>query len=124
MENNIEVNLNSLEKVQLICKYLSSKKAKGIVYIAVEHKTSLCDYFVVAGGSSKTQVKSLGENLEELLEKQHGLIPRRREGIREGRWAVLDYSDVIVHIFGDEERDFYRLERLWEDGENLVRYED
>ncbi len=124
MENNIEVNLNSLEKVQLICKYLSSKKAKGIVYIAVEHKTSLCDYFVVAGGFSKTQVKSLGENLEELLEKQHGLIPRRREGIREGRWAVLDYSDVIVHIFGDEERDFYNLERLWEDGENLVRYED
>ena len=124
MENNIEVNLNSLEKVQLICKYLSSKKAKGIVYIAVEHKTSLCDYFVVAGGSSKTQVKSLGENLEELLEKQHGLIPRRREGIREGRWAVLDYSDVIVHIFGDDECDFYNLERLWEDGENLVRYED
>ncbi len=123
MENNIEVNLNSLEKVQLICKYLSSKKAKGIVYIAVEHKTSLCDYFVVAGGSSKTQVKSLGENLEELLEKQHGLIPRRREGIREGRWAVLDYSDVIVHIFGDEERDFYNLERLWEDGENLTRYD-
>ena len=124
MENNIEVNLNKKKKVQLICKYLSSKKAKGIVYIAVEHKTSLCDYFVVAGGSSKTQVKSLGENLEELLEKQHGLIPRRREGIREGRWAVLDYSDVIVHIFGDEERDFYNLERLWEDGENLVRYED
>ncbi|MDE6505290.1 MAG: ribosome silencing factor [Clostridia bacterium] len=124
MENKIETNFNSLEKVQLICKYLSSKKAKGIVYIAVEHKTSLCDYFVVAGGSSKTQVKSLGENLEELLEKQHGLIPRRREGIREGRWAVLDYGDVIVHIFGDEERDFYNLERLWEDGENLVRCED
>ena len=116
--------MTSKEKALLICEYLSSKKAKGIVYIAVEHKTSLCDYFVVAGGSSKTQVKSLGENLEELLEKQHGLTPRRREGIREGRWAVLDYADVIVHIFGDEERDFYNLERLWEAGENLVRYED
>ena len=44
--------------------------------------------------------------------------------MREGRWAVLDYSDVIVHIFGDEERDFYNLERLWEDGENLIKYED
>lgn len=108
----------------MICSFLSSKKAKGIVYIAVEHKTSLCDYFVVAGGSSKTQVKALGENLEEFLDKQHSLKPRRSEGVREGRWAVLDYADVIVHIFGDEERDFYNLERLWEDGENLVRYED
>ena len=116
--------MTSKEKVLLICEYLSSKKAKGIVYIAVEHKTSLCDYFVVTGGPSKTQVKALGENLEEMLEKSHSLTPRRREGIREGRWAVLDYADVIVHIFGDEERDFYNLERLWEDGENLVRYED
>ena len=116
--------MTSKEKALLICEYLSSKKAKGIVYIAVEHKTSLCDYFVVAGGSSKTQVKSLGENLEELLERQHGLTPRRREGVREGRWAVLDYEDVIVHIFNDEERDFYRLERLWEDGKNLTKYED
>lgn len=116
--------MTSKEKTLLICEYLSSKKAKGIVYIAVEHKTSLCDYFVVAGGSSKTQVKSLSENLEEMLEKQHGITPRRMEDIREGRWAVLDYADVIVHIFGDEERDFYNLERLWEDGENLIRYEN
>lgn len=116
--------LDSRQKVQLICETLSSRKACDIVYIAVEEKTSLCDYFVIAGGRSKTQVKSLAENLEEILEKKHGLTPRRREGVREGRWAVLDYSDVIVHIFGGEERDFYRLERLWEDGANLVRYED
>lgn len=115
--------MTSKEKALLICKYLSAGKAKGIVYIAVEHKTSICDYFVVAGGSSKTMVKSLGENLDEKLEKEYGLTPRRKEGIREGRWAVLDYADVIVHIFGDEERDFYNLERLWEDGENLIRYE-
>jgi len=116
--------MTSLEKTLEICKFLSSKKAKGIVYIAVENKTSLCDYFVVAGGTSKTHVKSLAENLEEMLEKQHNLTPRRRDGVREGRWAVLDYADVIVHVFGDEERDFYNLERLWEDGENLIKYED
>lgn len=116
--------MTSLEKTLEICKLLSSKKAKGIVYIAVENKTSLCDYFVVAGGTSKTHVKSLAENLEEMLEKQHCLTPRRSDGLREGRWAVLDYADVIVHIFGDEERDFYNLERLWEDGENLVKFED
>ena len=116
--------MTSKEKTLLICNFLSSKKAKGIVYLGVENKTSLCDYFVIAGGSSKTHVKSLAENLDEKLEKEQGLVPKRKDGIREGRWAVLDYSDVIVHIFGDEERDFYSLERLWEDGENLVHYED
>ena len=116
--------MTSLEKTQIICKILSAKKAKGIVYLAVESKTSLCDYFVICGGSSKTQVKSLAENLDEKLEKEHGLTPRRFEGVKEGRWAVLDYADVIVHIFGDQERDFYNLERLWEDGQNLVHFED
>lgn len=116
--------MTSLEKTQIICKILSSKKAKGIVYLAVSDKTTLCDYFVICGGSSKTQVKSLAENLDEKLEKEYGLTPRRFEGVREGRWAVLDYADVIVHIFGDQERDFYNLERLWEDGQNLVHYED
>ncbi len=116
--------MTSQETVQLICKCLSQRKAKGIVYIGVKEKSSLCDYFVVAGGSSKTQVKALAEHLEEKLEKEYGLVPRRCEGVNEGRWAVLDYADVIVHIFGDEERDFYNLERLWSDGENLVKYED
>ena len=116
--------MDSKEKTLLICELLSQKKAKGIVYISVEQKTSLCDYFVVAGGSSKTQVKSLAENLEEKFKKEYNLTPRRVDGVREGRWAVIDYGDVIVHVFGDEERDFYNLERLWEDGENLVRYED
>lgn len=116
--------MTSKEKTNLICKILSDRKAVGIVYIAVENKTSLCDYFVIAGGRSKTQVKTLAENLEEKLKKEYEIIPRRTEGIQGGRWAVLDYADVIVHLFGDEERDFYRLERLWEDGENLTRYEE
>ena len=116
--------MTSKEKTNLICKILSDRKANNIVYIAVEDKTSLCDYFVIAGGRSKTQVKSIAENLEEKLKKEYDLTPRRREGVQGGRWAVLDYADVIVHLFGDEERDFYRLERLWEDGSNLTHYED
>jgi ribosome-associated protein len=62
--------------------------------------------------------------LEEKLSKEYEIDPRRREGVREGRWAVLDYSDVIVHVFCDDARDFYHLERLWESGNNLIRYED
>lgn len=116
--------MTSNEKTQKICKALSDKKAYGIVYIDVESKTSLCDYFIICSGRSSTQVKSLAENLEEKMEKEFALVPRRREGVREGRWAVLDYEDVIVHIFNDEERDFYHLERLWEDGKNLTKFED
>lgn len=116
--------MTSKEKCLLICRLLSDKKAGDIVYIDVSEKTSLCDYFIVCSGRSSTQVKSLADNLEEKLEKEYGEMPRRREGVREGRWAVVDYADVIVHIFSDEERDFYNLERLWEDGKNIVRYTD
>lgn len=116
--------MTSKEKTNLICKILSDKKANDIVYLDVENKTSLCDYFVIAGGRSKTQVKSLAENLEEKLKREYELSPRRVEGAQGGRWVVLDYADVIVHLFGDEERDFYHLERLWEDGVNLKKYED
>ncbi len=116
--------MTSKEKCLTICNILSSKKAGNIVYIDVAEKTSLCDYFIVCSGRSTTQVKALAENLEEKLEKEHGEIPRRKEGVREGRWAVVDYADVIVHIFSDEERDFYNLERLWENGKNIVRYTD
>lgn len=116
--------MTSLEKTKLICKILSDKKASNIVFIEVTEKTSLCDYFIIAGGRSTTQVKSISENLEEKLEKEYGITPRRAEGIKGGRWSVLDYADVIVHVFNDEERDFYNLERLWEDGKNLTKYED
>ncbi len=116
--------MTSKEKCLTVCSLLSAKKAGDIVYIDVAEKTSLCDYFIVCSGRSTTQVRALAENLEEKLEKDYGEIPRRKEGLRDGRWAVLDYADVIVHIFNDEERDFYNLERLWEDGKNIVRYAD
>ena len=109
-----------LELTQEIGRYLSSKKAEDILLIDVREKTTLCDYFVIASGRNTTQVRALCENLEEHLSKQ-GLEPRRTEGVREGRWAVLDYGDVVVHIFNDESRLFYHLERLWAEGENTRR---
>ncbi len=115
--------MTSKEKVLAICKILSEKKGENIVYIDVADKSSLCDYFVIAGGRSSTAVRALSENLEEKMEKDYGEIPSRKDGGREGRWNVLDYTDVIVHIFNDEMRDFYNLESLWENGTNLNRYE-
>ncbi len=107
--------MENIKTVDFICEYLSGKKAYDIVKINVAEKTVLADYFVIASGRSTTQVRSLAENLEEALEER-GVTVKRREGVREGRWAVLDYGNVI-HIFNDEQRLFYHLERLWGEGE-------
>ncbi len=115
--------MESFELTQQICKFLSSKKAEDILTVDVREKTVICDYFVICSGRSTTQVKALCENLEEHLSKA-GLEPRRTEGVREGRWGVMDYGDVIVHVFNDESRLFYHLERLWDEGNNVSRFED
>ena len=127
MENEEKKNANeatSKELAQAICLALSAKKAKDIATVYVREKSSLCDYFVIASGTSSTQVRAMGEYVEEQMEKQLSLSPVREEGMRDGRWSVLDYGDVIVHIMQDETRLFYHLERLWADGGNLEKYED
>ena len=102
---------------------LLAEKAEDILIIDVTEKTTLCDFFVIASGHSSTQVKALCDHVEEKLSAE-GVEPRRTEGTREGRWGVIDYGDVIVHIFNDESRLFYHLERLWQDGENATSYKD
>lgn len=127
MENEEKKNANeatSKELAQAICLALSAKKAKDIATVYVREKSSLCDYFVIASGTSSTQVRAMGEYVEEQMEKQFSLSPVREEGMRDGKWSVLDYGDVIVHIMQDETRLFYHLERLWADGGNLEKYED
>ncbi|MBE5747169.1 MAG: ribosome silencing factor [Clostridiales bacterium] len=107
-----------------VCKALADKLGKDIVAMYVREKTDLCDYFVIASGSNVPQIRAMGERVEELVEKNLGLVPTRTEGVRDGRWAVIDYGDVIVHIFNDETRLFYHLERLWKDGENFARFDE
>lgn len=113
--------MEAKEFTQKICKVLTDHKAEDVVTIDVRGKTEVADYFVVAGGRSMTHTRSLIEHVEEEMEKE-GVAPVREEGVREGRWAVIDYGDVIVHIFNDETRLFYHLESLWDDGKNLTRY--
>ena len=107
-----------------ICKAMSDKLGKDIIVLYVREKTDLCDYFVIASGSNAPQIKAMGERVEELVEKNLGLVPSRTEGVRDGRWAVLDYGDVIAHIFNDETRLFYHLERLWSNGGNLQKFDE
>ncbi len=116
--------MESYDLAKASCKVLSDKKAQDILILNIEDQTTLCSYFVIASGKSTTQVKALAENVEEALKKNYDCAPVRTEGLREGRWSVLDYGDVVVHIFNEESRLFYYLERLWDSGTNVERYED
>lgn len=102
-----------------IADILYDKKARDIVVLEVGHLTILTDYLVIATGRSAIQVKALGEEVDDRL-SEIGAKLRRKEGHNEGRWIVMDYSTVMVHIFHQEERAFYNLERLWDDGHNRV----
>ncbi|MBR5900177.1 MAG: ribosome silencing factor [Clostridia bacterium] len=114
-------NLDSKEFAVKVCNALTDRKAQDVVIIDVKGKTDVADYLVVAGGRSMTQTRSLIEHVEEEMDKL-GYSPSRREGVREGRWALLDYGDVVVHIFNDETRLFYHLEALWDDGKNVTKF--
>lgn len=115
--------MNSKELANEICKILSSKKAKDIVTIEVKDMTVVTDYFVIASGGSTTQVKALFDYVEEDMEKL-GVNYKRADGINGAKWIAMDYGDVIVHIFLEETRQFYHLDRLWEKDGNVTKYED
>jgi ribosome-associated protein len=110
------------EKVLDMAKTLAAKKAEDVVVLDVKHLTIIADYFVIASGRSTTHIKSLCDELEEELAKK-GIFAKRKEGYNEARWIVLDFLDVLVHIFHRDEREFYNIERLWVDGDNMLRYE-
>lgn len=113
--------MNSKEFAEKVCKILSDHKAEDIVTIDVKDKSSVCDYYIVASGRSMTHTRSLAEDVDMELDKE-GIAPIRHEGEREGRWIVLDYGDVLVHVFNDETRLFYHLEQLWDNGKNITKY--
>lgn len=104
--------MESKKLAKKISEILENHKGEDVVVLDVIGKSDIADYFVIATGRSTTHTRSLIEKVEEETEKD-GISPIREEGAREGRWAVLDYGDVIVHIFNDETRFLYHLEKLW-----------
>ena len=114
--------MDSKELALGCAKAISDKKCSDIVIIKVSEQTIVCSYFVIASGKSTTQVHALCDNVEEQIKKNFDLAPVRTEGVREGRWGVIDYGDVVVHVFNEESRLFYYLERLWDSGRNVERY--
>lgn len=111
--------MQSVDKLKLIAKCLDDKKGKKIVALEVGELTSISDYFVIASGGSQTQVKALADNVTDKL-AEAGIMPVHIEGYSAGSWILLDYSDVVVHIFTDEMREFYDIERLWTDAKEIT----
>ena len=99
-------------------KALDSKKGQDIKCLETGHLTTLADYFVLCTATSTTQVKAMSDACEEAMEKQ-GETVHHIEGHRDGSWLLMDFSCVIVHVFTDEARKFYDLERLWADAQEV-----
>ncbi len=105
--------------VKEMAQILYEKKAQDIVALDVTGLTVITDCMLIASGRNTLQVRTLAEDLQERMAEK-GLDPIRREGQQDGHWVVLDYGDVLVHIFHTEDREFYRLDKLWENENNRV----
>lgn len=107
------------EMLEKIIRTLDGKKAEEIKAIKITDLTIIADYFVIANGTSTTHTRTLAEEVEYQL-SQLGVEPHRTEGYKNGsNWVILDYGDIVVHVFYKETRDYYQLERLWADGESI-----
>ena len=108
------------EAAKKIATILDSKKALDVKILNVAEKTVLADFFVFATGTSTTQVNSLADEVEFKLKTEDGIEPLRVEGAGSGSWVLIDYGSVIVHVFGVQSKEFYKLEKLWSEGTEVA----
>ena len=101
---------------------MDMRRGSKITILELEDLSSLTDFFVVGTGASRIQTQSMADSIEDELKKS-GIRPNRIEGLQEGRWVLMDYGVVIIHIFQEDERNFYNLERLWADAPALPKEE-
>ena len=106
------------EMVRIACKALDDKKAKDIKVIDIHEVSVIADYFVIASASNQNQVQAMVDNADEMLGRA-GYEAKQIEGTRNSSWVLMDYGDMIVHVFDEENRLFYDLERIWRDGKEL-----
>lgn len=110
--------MTAMEKTTLITDVLDRKKAEDIRVLSVSDLTTLADYFIICSAPSTTQVKALADTVEEEMDKK-GETLLKKEGKQGLNWILMDYGDVIAHIFYQETRDFYGLEKLWADAHEI-----
>ncbi len=111
--------MSSIELAKKIATVLDEKKGKDIVIIDLKGKTVIADFFVLCSAKSTTAVRALADSVDEKLSKEFGIEPRGRDV--DPKWIAIDYGCVILHVFHEETREFYKLERLWDDGDNITR---
>lgn len=99
---------------------LEDKKAEDIAILDISEISVLADYFIIANGTNRNQVQAMADSVEEALGKA-GYEPKQIEGYQTANWILMDYKDIIVHVFGREDRGFYDLERIWRDGKQITR---
>lgn len=112
------MNKDSREMAKLACKALDDKKALDIKVIDIHEVSVMADYFIIASGSNQNQVQAMMDNVDEMLGRA-GYEMKHSEGSRNSSWILLDYGDVIIHLFDEENRLFYDLERIWRDGKEI-----
>jgi ribosome-associated protein len=100
---------------QTIAAYAADKKAIDLVAIDLREVAGYTDFFVICSGNTDRQVKAIHDSIHEGLKKEHGILPRRVEGLGHANWVLMDYWDVVAHVFTPDTRDYYRLEQLWGD---------
>lgn len=109
----------STEMANNAVERLKDKKATDIKLLDIHELSTIADYFIIATGNSTTQVQAMSDELEEKMELA-GYKMHHKEGFRNGRWILLDFGNIIIHLFHDEERKFYNLERLWVDAKSIL----
>ena len=110
------------EMARLACQALEDKKGEEITVIDIAGVSVLADYFIIAGGNNVSQVQAMADHVQEKLHKA-GYTLRQVEGYQAGQWILLDFGDIVVHVFSREDRRFYDLERIWRDGVFLKKEE-
>lgn len=111
--------MNQAEQMaSIVVKAIDDKLGKDIKVIDISQVSVLADYFIIASGSNKNQVQAIVDNIEDDLLKA-GYHPKQVEGYQSANWILLDYADIIIHIFDEENRLFYDIERIWRDGKDL-----
>ena len=114
--------MTSKELAKSACDALDDKKALEIKVINIENVSTLADYFIIASGTNRNQVQAMADNVDETLGRA-GYEPKQIEGYQNANWILMDYRDIVIHIFDEENRLFYDLERIWRDG-TVVEVED
>lgn len=111
---------SSKEMVRLAYQALEEKKGEDIQVIEIGDISIIADYFIIANGTNSPQVDALVDSVKDMLGRK-GYEPKRIEGVRSASWILMDYGDVVVHVFSKEDRLFYNLERIWRDGKTVSK---